>query len=141
MGQCFLITSVALDGWSPNPLMHSSVDSSKNDHKVRFQKTLVYWLRPEYWWECCVTQSLIWNRTKKEQWLSIFFKIYLFIFFHEIPSFVQFYVFFYYYKPSSCADRAPSPVVQDVTSDILLPEVMKLIWWSVSDMGNKQSPY
>lgn len=35
---------------------------------------------------------------------------------------------------------APAPVVQDVTSDILVPEVMKLIWWSVSDMANKQSP-
>lgn len=33
-----------------------------------------------------------------------------------------------------------APVVVTVTSYILVPEVMKLIWWSVSDMANKQSP-
>lgn len=48
----------------------------------------------------------------------------------------------FYYTPSGHADKqSPSPVVQDVTSNILVPEVMKLIWWSVSDMGKKQSPY
>lgn len=44
--------------------------------------------------------------------------------------------------PCSLADQhSPCPVVQSVTSDILVPEVMKLIWRSVSDMANEQSPY
>lgn len=46
------------------------------------------------------------------------------------------------YKPSSFAGKpSPRPVVQNVTSDILVLEVMKLIWWSVGDMANKQSSY
>lgn len=32
-------------------------------------------------------------------------------------------------------NSAPAPVAQDVTFNLLVPEVMKLICWSVSDMG------
>lgn len=32
-------------------------------------------------------------------------------------------------------------MVQDVTSNIPVPEVMKLIWWSVSDVGIKNKPF
>lgn len=66
----------------------------------------------------------------------------LFYFFMEFSHLSLFYVFNFFYMPSSLADKqSPGPVVQHVTSDILVPEVMKLIWWSVSDMANKQSPY
>lgn len=48
----------------------------------------------------------------------------------------------YYCRPCSGADRQRhGPVVQTVTSDIPVPEVMKLIWWSVVNMANKQSLY
>lgn len=67
--------------------------------------------------------------------------ILFFIKFPHLSPFL-FYFIFFNYKPPSHADKlSPRPVVQNVTSDILVPEVMKLIWWSVSDMANKQSPY
>lgn len=34
-------------------------------------------------------------------------------------------------------NSAPAPVAQDVTFNLLVPEVMKLICWSVSDMGRR----
>lgn len=50
-------------------------------------------------------------------------------------------ILYIYYKPSSLVDeQSHSLVEQNVISNILVPEVMKLIWWSVSDMANKQNP-
>lgn len=40
-----------------------------------------------------------------------------------------------------CRLTESQPVVHDVTSNIPVPEVMKLIWWSVSDVGLKQQAF
>lgn len=40
-----------------------------------------------------------------------------------------------------CRLTESQPVVHDVTSNIPVPEVMKLIWWSVSDVGIKKAGF
>lgn len=76
-----------------------------------------------------VTQSWSWTTeeivTKYNAKLS--FQLKLFMFFHCIP-------------PTIADKQSPVPVVQSVTADILEPGVMKLIYWSVTDMANKHSP-